>query len=98
MPSSAIPQHLFTRSNSIFEGKSIDSPRQQMHRASDSAFLNASSGPYSRSGPRGPLLIPDHVMSQQQQQQPEGVYPDHMGRHMNGSAENLFQKVKHIYL
>ncbi|XP_076090136.1 muscle calcium channel subunit alpha-1-like isoform X9 [Mytilus galloprovincialis] len=90
-PPSALPTHIFTRSNSIFEGKSIDSsPRQTMHRASDSAFMNASSGgPYARGGARGPLIIPDHVMSQQQSNR-HGMFPS---SNLRGSAEDLVNQV-----
>jgi hypothetical protein len=52
---------------------------------------DSSGGPYSRGGQRGPLIIPDSVMSQQQQQQARlGMYPP---AHMRGSAENLVEKV-----
>lgn len=85
--SSAHPQHIFLRSNSIIEGRSIDSPRQKMHRASDSAFLHDSTGPYSRTLDRGPLIIPEYVMSQQEQQRQKSPSL------VKSSAESLVEKV-----
>ncbi|CAC5406311.1 CACNA1D [Mytilus coruscus] len=84
-------QKLFQRRKSKpAAGKSIDSPRQTMHRASDSAFMNASSGgPYARAGARGPLIIPDHVMSQQQSNR-LGMFPS---SNLRGSAEDLVNQV-----
>ncbi|VDI57804.1 voltage-dependent calcium channel L type alpha-1D [Mytilus galloprovincialis] len=85
-------QKLFQRRKSKPpSGKSIDSsPRQTMHRASDSAFMNASSGgPYARGGARGPLIIPDHVMSQQQSNR-HGMFPS---SNLRGSAEDLVNQV-----
>ncbi|XP_069101378.1 muscle calcium channel subunit alpha-1-like isoform X5 [Argopecten irradians] len=79
------PRQVFIRSNSIIEGQNLDSPRQQVHRASDSALQQDSQlGPYSRTEERGPLIIPDHVMSQQRSVSP---------RHHRGRAENLVEKV-----
>ncbi|CAC5406313.1 CACNA1D [Mytilus coruscus] len=78
------------RQSYLSQGKSIDSPRQTMHRASDSAFMNASSGgPYARAGARGPLIIPDHVMSQQQSNR-LGMFPS---SNLRGSAEDLVNQV-----
>ncbi|KAJ8301680.1 hypothetical protein KUTeg_020667 [Tegillarca granosa] len=68
-------------------GRSIDSPRQKMHRASDSAFLHDSTGPYSRTLDRGPLIIPEYVMSQQEQQRQKSPSL------VKSSAESLVEKV-----
>ncbi|CAG2216857.1 Voltage-dependent L-type calcium channel subunit alpha-1C,Dihydropyridine-sensitive L-type skeletal muscle calcium channel subunit alpha-1,Voltage-dependent R-type calcium channel subunit alpha-1E,Voltage-dependent L-type calcium channel subunit alpha-1S,Voltage-dependent N-type calcium channel subunit alpha-1B,Muscle calcium channel subunit alpha-1,Voltage-dependent calcium channel type D subunit alpha-1,Probable voltage-dependent N-type calcium channel subunit alpha-1B,Voltage-dependent L-type calcium ch len=98
-PRPLVPEHKKTPPNSpgsmrqsyLSQGKSIDSsPRQTMHRASDSAFMNASSGgPYARGGARGPLIIPDHVMSQQQSNR-HGMFPS---SNLRGSAEDLVNQV-----
>ncbi|KAK3102999.1 hypothetical protein FSP39_015655 [Pinctada imbricata] len=82
------PSTLFIRSNSIIEGHNIDTARQHMHRASDSAVQD-STGPYSRAGP---LVIPNYVISQQNRQHSPGNL-HHLNQHLKSSAESLVEKV-----
>ena len=70
----------------------ITGPRERMARPQsmldcDSVSLQDSTGPYTRTTERGPLIIPDHVMTNQQRT----PSPRSLGR--RGSAESLVEKV-----